>query len=236
MKIKKIAASIAAAALCAVSAMSTTINANAASLDDTFKYTYRSVLLVKNSDAQISKITWNYSNLRRYYGNYAKLGNLGGSNVGNGSAGDQYESCGGTWTPSKSKPGCGVALSVSTYAKTNDFLTTPKAYSLSASCSGSYIPKYTIEFTKPFLVGDLDFDGQINDSDYWEMKTAVDAGKLYASGISLKSDVTTVSWHGRTFSRYQFDMNNDGYVNKADLTLLEKHKNGGSLSGKRFDS
>ncbi len=233
--IKKATAAIAAAALCAVSALSTTLNANAAA-DASYKYTYRSVLLIKNSDAQISKITWNYAVLRRYYGNYAKLGNLGGTNVGGGSAGDQYESCGGTYTPSKAKPGCGIAFTVSTFSKTNDFLTNPKAFSCGASCTGSYIPKFSTEFTRPFLVGDLNYDGQVNDSDYWEMRTAVEAGMIYRSGSSLKADVTNIYWHGRSYGLYMFDMNNDGYVNSADLTLLEKHKNGGSLAGKRFDS
>lgn len=233
---KKITAAIAAAALCAVSALSTTISADAATLDDSFKYTYRSVLIINQADAQIDEISWNYAVLKRYYGKFAKIGNLGGTITGGGSAGDQYTLCGGTWKPSKSKPGAGIAFTVSTYSKTTDFATDPKAYTYDASCKGSYIPKFTMDFTRPFLVGDLTRDNQVNDADYWEMKTAVDAGKLYSNGGSLKANSTGVYWHGTSYNRYEFDINNDGYVNSSDLALLKKHMNSGELAGKRFDS
>ena len=86
------------------------------------------------------------------------------------------------------------------------------------------------------MVGDINGDKQVNDSDYWEMKTAVDAGKLYASGKSVKADLTNVSWHGRTLGMYQYDINNDGQVNNSDLVLLGTHRNGYSNAGKPFQS
>ncbi|HRU97015.1 MAG TPA: hypothetical protein P5092_06265 [Ruminococcus sp.] len=234
--IKKATAAIAAAALCAVSALSTSLTANAATA---YKYTYRHVYAARNT-APYAGIKINSISLTYKVKNKYDLGTLSlsgpGRFFGTFSNAGGYEIFTGNWGPNATFSNQGeVLFSLSTQAQAADF--NYNSYVINMSFSGT-VPKHypSTAFLDPFIVGDINGDKQVNDSDYWEMKTAVDAGKLYASGRSVKSDLTNVSWHGRTLGRYQYDINNDGQVNNSDLVLLGTHRNGYANAGKPFQS
>ena len=234
--IKKATAAIAAAALCAVSALSTSLTANAATAN---KYTYRHVYAARNTGTStgitINSLTFTYKVKNKY--DLGALSLFGPGRVyGSYDFSGGYESFKGGWYPNATFSSKGeVLITISTDSQTADF--NYNSYVINAGFSGTVPKNYpSTAFLDPFMVGDINGDKQVNDSDYWEMKTAVDAGKLYASGKSVKADLTNVSWHGRTLGMYQYDINNDGQVNNSDLVLLGTHRNGYSNAGKPFQS
>jgi len=249
---KKITASIAAAALCAVSAMSTAINANAATPDASYKYTYRAILLKTECDKTI-QIDWGYSHMKssNVWSNMPKVGSYSGSIKGGGSAGDTYENCGGTFTPYYPITGTGKIFTITTFAKPSSSNPKKPATFTEGTMYATAYKRYAgkivkidnnagLKFEKAFLVGDVNRDGKIDDGDKSFYQTALnnsyDAnGKRYADGVYNRSFCDTIYINGKAYPAYIFDIDNNNYIDHRDKEMLDSHIQNSQLVT-RFES
>ncbi|WP_019679113.1 hypothetical protein [Ruminococcus flavefaciens] len=220
--LKKITASIAAAVLCAVP-MASSISANAAA-NANARFTYRKVFAVsesKNIDLLVFGVSCRTANTSAPSADKIASGSLtpgGGGNPGvyNG---------GGNFRPSNRNM-VGGMVSVHMYCNSpsdyKELSTTNYAY----DANGNLIAD-AVSAGPTFLVGDLNLDKKINSDDY----------QILYSGIRSVTNNFTKSYKfsyfgimnvvvgnvGRNYSPYSFDINNDGYLSKADTDMFMKY-------------
>ena len=223
--IKKITASLAAAVMCAAP-MASSLSANA-SVSSNARYTFRQVYWA-DSSANVKTFEFSFA-VRKYHDSvpfYNLIGNQA-TVAGGGSAGDTYYSCGGTVTANTRLSG--PFLSVSAYSENpadyDDYFGTCRAYKAngqqsynsihySNNCNSDTSHNPHLECSA-FLVGDFSRDLIIDGYDYSILDYAVNQLGIGSYGFNSQVNI----W-GNDIKVYQMDINDDGVVNSADLSML----------------
>ena len=247
---KRITASIAATALCAVSTMVTSVNAA-----NYPRYTYRTVFtrqaqpVLNNQPTSIKNVVINYSvRKNRPYAQYnvintnsKSLYSLVPGTTGN-SAGDKYFTCGGTFQAkyaNDTKRGivCTISsITSSTVSPDPSFTVISKNkngievdrntqnvdyYGLSIN-EVNY--KWSAIAVDTILVGDLNGDNEVDGKDYnifMYAKSLAQSRQIYDT-IWVRIDQNTTA----LLPVYKFDINNDGMINDNDYKQFDRYLSG----------
>ena len=220
---RKITASIAAAVMFALPAAnslttSATANANA-------RFTYRKVFAVsstKNIDHLVFGVACRSAHTDAPTAHKIGKGTL--SPGGSGAPG--VYNGGGTFYPTNKKISGGI-VSVHMYCDSasdyQEIRTTNYAYSPSGALMSN-----AVSACPTFLVGDLDLDGDLDNNDFQilcrgvQQKTT-DVGKTkYEFSYFEVMNVHVGNTYGN-FSAYSFDINDDGVLSNADITMLNNY-------------
>ena len=213
--IKKIVATISAAAMCAIP-MANALTADAA-ISPNARYTFRKVYYVANS-ANIKDVVFRW--IINSNGTSAPQAHtLAPGQLINGNTGGQNRHVGaGTYSPTNHYV-TGAIFTQSFFSNT----TSPTEY-------GNYIEVYNnnnqqlydkVKAYDKYLVGDINNDGIINGSDASLLDNA-----LNNTNISSKKLTDPVKINGVTYRVYKFDIDNDGDVDSADLSMILQYNMG----------
>ena len=224
--IKKIVATISAAAMCAVP-MSNALSANAYA-NANARYTFRKTFAVsspKNIKRLVFGVACSTSGTNGPVAHKIANGTLetgAGGGVG-------VHNAGGTFYPSNRNMVGGmvsVHMVCNSPSDYHEYSTTNYAY----APNGSLIPN-AVSSSPTFLVGDIDLDNDIDEADYQILFRGI-YKKTVESGISAYKfsyfEVMNVAVGGSAgnYSAYSFDINNDGYLSNADLAMFSSYLDG----------
>ena len=216
--IKKIAASISAAVLCALPVVNS-LTANAYAGPDA-RYTFRKNYAC-SSNYHIKDVVFSWS--INSNGTSAPQANaIASGTFINGNSGAQNRHIGaGTYSP-KNNNVVGGLFSQSFYSTTPNF--TEYSNTIYTYNTSGNLVSGAVSAGPTFLVGDLNLDKAINEDDF----------QILYSGIRSKTNNFSTSYKfsyfgimnvvvgnvGHNYSPYAFDINDDGYLSQADVNMF----------------
>ena len=219
--LKKITASIAAAVMCAIPAANA-LSANAeASI--TARFTYRKIYYVPNAK-NIDHVVFGLACNSSHTSSPSSIPIAYGSLTPGYGGGPGFYNEGGTFVPTDPNvTGRIVSQSVHCDSAADYHERSSFAYAYKANGQAINNAVYSLP---TFLVGDFDGDNDIDGDDYSIINHAVNVKHIsenYSVYTTTSFDLGGVY---RTYKVYKFDVNNDGYVNNADVFLLDWYNKG----------
>lgn len=221
---RKIAASITAAALCALP-LANAFTASAIA-DANARYTYRTVFAVsssKNINCLVAGVACRTS------GTSAPVADklASGTFTGSGSGAPGLYAGGVNFYPTNRNVTGGL-LSFHTYCNSPSNYKEVKITNFAYDINGNAISN-GVKALPTFLVGDINGDNAINEADYQILYRAVDDktnnSSRYKFSYFSKMSVN-VGGSTKSYSAYLFDINNDGYLSSADTAMFDTYLDG----------
>ncbi len=218
---KKIAASLTAAVLCALP-LANTLTAGAVA-NANARYTYRTVFATtssKNIKYLVAGVACKSANTDAPVADKIASGTFTGSG---GGAPGLY--AGGVNFYPTNRNVVGGLLSFHTHCNSPSDYKEVSITNFAYDANGKAISN-AVKTTPTFLVGDINFDKQINEADHQILYKAIQDKTKTTSRYKFNySEVMNVAV-GNTagnYSAYSFDINNDGYISSDDNALFMKY-------------
>ncbi|WP_019679114.1 hypothetical protein [Ruminococcus flavefaciens] len=227
--IKKIAASISAAVLCALPVVNS-LTANAYAGPDAM-YTYRKVYYSPyNSNIDRVIFSWNINSNGTSAPTNTRL--AAGTLQDGGSGAPNHHIGGGNFYPTNSAV-TGRIFSQSFYSV--DTSITEYSNNIYVYNKNNQLVNSGVRTFPTMLVGDIDGDNDVDSFDFSLINHVINVEGYRLSNITSPHSFKGVELNGRHYTvySYQLDIDNDGDVDSTDFDIYAEHNNGSFT--KRFD-